>query len=382
MSEVFRIVALPASDGDCLIVEWGDAGDLRRMVVDGGRGAKALTGWLKRLPVARRTIDLLVVTHLDADHIAGVLGLLNAPPDGLTVGEVWFNDRRHLPDDQLGFGQAVRLAEILDEWTAAGRTTWNAAWSEWQRQHGYSLRDAVVVPDDANPLPSVDVHGLTVTLLSPGPGALAALAQEWDEWALAAEATAPPAASTPAAVDDDVLGLVDDDADVDLVTLSRRNFSPDTEPPNGSSIAFLAEFGEHRILLTGDAHVDALTNGLQRVAGGRSVKVDVCKLAHHGSAGNTSPDLLELLDCETWLVSTSGAYHRHPHRRTIARLVTRYVPTRLAFNYLRPTTREWADPHLQATHAFDSVHPPEGQPGIALDVLTGEARPLDQTGAI
>ena len=41
---IFRLILLPASDGDCMLLSWGDDGPLHHMLVDGGRsGAYAMT---------------------------------------------------------------------------------------------------------------------------------------------------------------------------------------------------------------------------------------------------------------------------------------------------------------------------------------------------
>jgi hypothetical protein len=51
--------------------------------------------------------------------------------------------------------------------------------------------------------------------------------------------------------------------------------------------------------------------------------VDYVKVSHHGSLNNTSQELLSLVSCNNYLISTNGgaAYHKHPSRETIARIV-------------------------------------------------------------
>ncbi len=36
---IFHLVLLPASDGDCMLLSWGDDGPLHHMLVDGGRSS-------------------------------------------------------------------------------------------------------------------------------------------------------------------------------------------------------------------------------------------------------------------------------------------------------------------------------------------------------
>ncbi|WEZ85493.1 hypothetical protein P6U16_25845 (plasmid) [Rhizobium sp. 32-5/1] len=80
MSDRVSISMLCADDGDCLFVEAAGF----RLLVDGGRaraGTGALPAFLASLPprAGRPTIDLMILTHVDADHIEGLLAFLADP---------------------------------------------------------------------------------------------------------------------------------------------------------------------------------------------------------------------------------------------------------------------------------------------------------------
>jgi beta-lactamase superfamily II metal-dependent hydrolase len=62
-----------------------------------------------------------------------------------------------------------------------------------------------------------------------------------------------------------------------------------------------------RALLGADAKAEVLAGGLSRIQSSGRVRVDLCKLPHHGSKANLSPELLRMLDCREWLISTSDA---------------------------------------------------------------------------
>lgn len=71
-----RLKVFFAGDGDCLLLTTGDG---RHVLVDGGRtGAfrENARPHLDGLAAAGEPIDLLVVSHIDADHISGVISLL------------------------------------------------------------------------------------------------------------------------------------------------------------------------------------------------------------------------------------------------------------------------------------------------------------------
>ena len=96
---------------------------------------------------------------------------------------------------------------------------------------------------------------------------------------------------------------------------ARPKLGSDRAVANGSSIAVFFEAEGRRLLLAGDAHARVMVEALRKVAerdGTERVKVDVFKLAHHGSAGNVTRDLLDLVDCDRFVVSTNGQYFNHP----------------------------------------------------------------------
>jgi hypothetical protein len=358
---VLRVEALAAEDGDCLWLEWPDAGGAtRRMLVDGGRGQPArlppgLAGRLDRQPPGQRAFDLLVCTHIDADHIGGLLPLLEHPPEGFGAGDIWFNGRPHL--DLLSTAQGDALSGVLSR----GALPWNRAFGG----------NAVVVPPTGHDLPVVELPGLRITLLSPTRAQLARLARAWPQVLADAErGLAPPPPGR------DVLGRAEADREVELHALAARPYTADPSAANASSIAFLAETDDgDRVLLTGDATAEVLAGSLLRLAPGRRYRVDLGKVSHHGSRHSTSRPLLDVLDCRDWLVSTSGQRHHHPSREAMARILCRPAEVTAWFNYRTATTEEYAEPGLGERYGFRAVYPDPARPGIALRVAGGQVEP-------
>ena len=74
---MLSIEMLPARHGDCLWIEYaeGVSDRTRRILVDGGPGFAygALRARIEQLPLAEREFELVVVTHIDADHIEGII---------------------------------------------------------------------------------------------------------------------------------------------------------------------------------------------------------------------------------------------------------------------------------------------------------------------
>jgi beta-lactamase superfamily II metal-dependent hydrolase len=109
------------SHGDCAVVTFEEDGDTKCMVVDGGetkRSAQALREYLESEGV--QTIDLLVATHIDADHIQGLNKFLEEESRREAAGEPHISIGRFWgpapSQDQTPAGTSVALSEDATEW--------------------------------------------------------------------------------------------------------------------------------------------------------------------------------------------------------------------------------------------------------------------------
>jgi glyoxylase-like metal-dependent hydrolase (beta-lactamase superfamily II) len=87
---MFDVEMLPAREGDCLWLRYGDSKNIKQILIDGGRAAtaKALKKRFAALPPKERVFELLIITHVDRDHIEGVLKII----EDLQSGDI----QRHL----------------------------------------------------------------------------------------------------------------------------------------------------------------------------------------------------------------------------------------------------------------------------------------------
>jgi hypothetical protein len=363
---MFSIEMLPAQEGDALWIEYGTAAKPHRILVDGGTPPtiEVLKARIEELDPGDRQFELLIVTHIDTDHIGGILRLLDRPPAGLSFKDVWFNGWRQIDpitdDPTLGAAQNDMTGEailgpfdgeILDRLLdlRVGKVA---------KGHNTAFGGAAAMVEAKKPLPCVPLDGgMGLTLLGPTRGRLGKLRKEWVNVIREAgqtedELNARVAAGARRRGLEPLLGP----EEVDIRDEADTKFTSDRKPANGSSIVVLAEFDGKSALLTGDGFAPDIEVGVKRLLedrGGTRLPVDVVKLAHHGSRNNTSRSQLDTLDCRRFLVSSSGARFSHPDVEAISRVIVGAGPgVELAFNYEVQTTTGWNDGLLQADGEF------------------------------
>jgi hypothetical protein len=388
---MLKLQMLPAGCGDCLWLEYGKGAAKRYVIIDGGLTETA-TALRKRIDAARRErgvdtleIELLVVTHIDNDHILGIIDLLKAEAPGLHVKDIWFNGRPQLmglptpprggskkrkatadgPTDLMGgtddtdeadeddlaasdLAAPVSAADLLgpqqgdqlSKVLAARNLPWN--------KHALWKGGAVMIPDSGN-LPSVTLAGdLKLTVLGPTIERLYKLCTVWVDVLGGNEGNADAQSAGP----DDLLGRRDT-----WPPVWKDGEGRDPSAANGSSIMLLAEYDGHALLLSGDGYAPDIAAAMVRVRAQRNLAtpfpLDAFKLSHHGSENNLTRAVLESIDCRRFIVSTDGTVHRHPDHQALLRIL-RYLPTRpeLLFNCRADTTRPWEESKSDVTRKF------------------------------
>ncbi len=131
--------------------------------------------------------------------------------------------------------------------------------------------------------------------------------------------------------------------------------------------------------------MDVLVAGLQSYASGvgQAVKLDSFEISHHDSVNNMFPDLLDLVDCDRYLICTNGGGgHHHPNRACIKLIVDRVENPKLEFENRTNYTKEWEDVEEATGTYLDE----EAEGGVLLHLQRptahrAKATPLDLRGS-
>ncbi len=224
-----RVRTFHSAEGDCLLVS---SRDRHHLLVDGGRKRTFLehaVPTLNEIRAAGQSLDVVCVTHVDRDHIEGVLTLLDAhvarrvadhqhatgntgfpdpafdPPQ---IDAMWHNSFSSqlgdLSDDAAGLVNSYRSAlavplaatedeqlyvDVIDTWldTADALATGIGQGIELAARvpvAGVELNagfaDRIVQRD--GPPPTVPVGSMTIDVLAPSPQNLADLRRDWADW--------------------------------------------------------------------------------------------------------------------------------------------------------------------------------------------------------
>lgn len=340
---MLTIEMLPARHGDALVIEYGNPNDPFRIVIDGGPYfAYEDDGALRSRMADVKRIDLLVMTHVDIDHVDGIIRLLQDEALDIEIEDVWFNGFDHIEQAVKG-----RLAGVQGEYLGA---LLKKLKQPWNANEAFVATDGAVVVPSSGVLPVAHLPGgATATIVSPGPEELDALADDWI-------ASVKKSGFKPGDTDDDDAALKSLEA--------RREYGPpkgalgdgpDKSAANGSSIGFVFEWDGHKLLLPGDAWASVLEKHLATYVAERGpLEIDAFKLPHHGSFSNVSRELLELMAVKRYLVSSDGSYYKHPDRSAL-RLILKHgtKPPHFVFNYRSDFTKDWLDGVAPGTYTAE-----------------------------
>ncbi|HET7444970.1 MAG TPA: hypothetical protein VFJ57_09965 [Solirubrobacterales bacterium] len=304
----FSLEALHAKHGDSLLLRFGDGGKPRLIVIDGGPSGvykAALRPRLEQLQEAAGEtlpIEILMVSHIDSDHINGVLEfsreLLKDPErqSKYRVRTLWansFDDEVKAVNDAAPASIVPAGLEAREASVAESRTLRdNARGLDWPEHKGFD--GLVMAPDDKGV--KVDLDPLKLTVIGPRQVDLDALQNEWVK----------------------EIAKLKKEGKIKPASVEKL----DKSPPNLSSIVCVAELGGKRMLLTGDAQGPKVLEGLE-AAGflkpGEAMDVDLLKLPHHGSSYNNTLGFLERVRAPHIVISADGK-DDNPDLPTLERL--------------------------------------------------------------
>lgn len=329
--EHFTLEPLAARHGDCLLLHFGPADAPGTILIDGGPSqvyGKSLKPRLKVLKEKRPggpfAIDLMMVSHIDDDHIRGIIDFTEEWRDAKTdhrpwdwpVKQLWHNSFERI----AGGGPKDVRASVLSSFGAQSFAEIDALdddHDDASPQHDTikilaSVGQGAQLRDDADLLGISTNEGFDDHLVHPphDPTQPYRLGDE-----LRLHVVGPLA--------DQLKDLRDKFAqELPRGPAAALAAYSDTSVPNLSSIVVLARYRDKSMLLTGDARGDYIIEGLRQAKlldQGR-LHVDILKMQHHGSNRDTAQAFFETVTADHYVASADGTYE-NPDRETFEMLL-------------------------------------------------------------
>ena len=352
-----KFQTFPVGSGDCITLLLKNGGKEMHIMVDCGRYSPKVDDFI--VNEFHGHIDYLIVTHIDNDHINGLIEMLKSKPN-LTINHIFYNCYQRKSDDlqewdekmvenvKRVYGHLPVMVDMLEQkinsetsMSLAELILENENWKRaWRREYITENSLAIDLENDMG----------RFIFLSPSKKALDDLdkkyrllfwktlykqkKEDYEKEETIYESLMrimehednegfdeEPVSSK--VLDENALKLY---ADEKMKVLS---------PANEASIAFIWEHEGHRILFMGDANPDQVVKKIGDVYKDtpKPVLFDAIKISHHGSAHSTSRELVSIADSERYFV-TGGANAR-PSYQALSRIIIAPLPEDLSHREIR-----------------------------------------------
>lgn len=300
---------LKAEYGDCFLItlKTGE-GLVMNVLVDGGTRhtykaelKQTLLGIIKK----GERLDIIIVTHIDEDHISGIISLFE---DTEFIKELQpkiviynFYDSQlseKSSNNYISYKQGNILSELINK---------------YNKREIHKIKICQVTSGDV-----LDFGDIKIYILSPLPLHIHALNEEWKK----------NRNQISACINDYQLSIESFD-DIDEASSSTLT--------NKSSISFIMSCESQAILMMGDAPPDIIYEQLlqKNYSENNPLKLSAIKLSHHGGENSINSKLLSIIECNKFLISTNGKRYKHPRKRTLVQILKTNANAEFYLNYKR-----------------------------------------------
>ncbi|MBU3200295.1 Zn-dependent hydrolase [Clostridium estertheticum] len=389
---MINIEAFPASYGESILVSLGED-HVKNILIDCGFVSTYNNHIKKRLielSANGQVIDLFVLTHFDADHIRGAVSFLkeNGGYDKskiIRIEDIWINMLKHVDfgSDKVELSEKdkIKLKTILrkkypmelfnrhvDDISSSDSLTLSELICSGNYKNNKSFNGGLIVVNKESNVVNLD-GGIKIKILSPMVDKIEELNKVWvnellklglksnfDNNGELSEAFEKLLVNIIPRINRGLLRNCSSEKDIVKALSENDVFSEDTDAVNGSSIAFILEYEGKRILFLGDSHPSVIEKEIKKEIGEKNqkLKVDLMKVAHHGSSGNITKVLLEMINCDKFLICTNGAQYSHPDPESISRIITANGDKEkvIIMNYETPSIKKFLSRDLMEKYRY------------------------------
>ena len=301
-----------AGCGDSILVSTDDG---THILIDGGvkdTYFDSLEDKYEKFKEENKKLDLVILTHYDDDHIAGLLELLDAEKREI------FDDEGYEPVIKEVWSNSFDGADWFEKVSRYDTTSsfQNDTFTQFMEdiKHKVDYKDYISI----NYEKYLQKNEVKFIILSPDNTKVKKLYRKEND-------------NTSSESDAQTYSK---DADESIEYLANKSFkksggfkkeSGERRAENGSSIAFILIYKEKKYLFLADAHIPLIIEELSKHTecfnSRGKIEFEFVKLSHHGSKNNLNQDFLNLIETNNFIVLTNGSTHKHPDKETLSKII-------------------------------------------------------------
>ena len=343
--------------GDCIFLMLENGCHTLNIMVDCGKYTNEIDNFVKTK--LKNKIDYLIVTHIDNDHINGLITMLTQNSD-LVIEHIIYNCYQRVMSNRKQWTEKMRenvsrlygqlpividmISQDINEEKAVTLAECILRKEEWKR----TWRREYVT--DESPAIQLANNMGRIIFLSPSQAALDQLDKKYrklfwqqlykqKEEEYEKEETIYEALMRIAQLDEDEEIKEENVNDCTINEHTLEQYACQSlskmDDNNMASIAFVWEHQGHRILFMGDADPTQVSKAIEEVYKDETKPVifDLIKVSHHGSAHSTSCGLMDVIDSERFFFTGGGK--ERPSLQTLGRIIIRPLPNGIAYRDIR-----------------------------------------------
>ncbi len=293
----FQITSLGEGMGDCFLIHIKNDLDWECVILVDGRIGAESTGFMDDLKTkinAYDKIDYMVITHIDNDHVGGIIKLLQLPSthcvrQKLDRTVVIYN---YVTRCVINYEHAVTLEQEL-----LNHTVIPTSRKDYIPYSCPVLKLLSFEKRKTFDISSGDKRCAYMTLLHPDKQGIDAVYQDYED--------------------------------------KQRKGKKDAEKElvNRQSIAFLLEFEEKKVLFCGDGYMEQLAEKVEQLKNMKNAPIEVIKIPHHGAYENNKglADFAKRHKCNRFIVTGDKKWsatnpRRHPKEEVLDDLYKKLHP--------------------------------------------------------
>ncbi|MBN1373602.1 MAG: MBL fold metallo-hydrolase [Anaerolineaceae bacterium] len=365
-----RLNIFPSDKGDCLLLT---SADNKKVLIDGGMRASYSQFVAAQLPrLARNGLDLVYVSHIDSDHIGGILQLMddlvawrrydyqvanNNPsypmpqaPRPPRPKVIWHNafkdqtqDNKGLIEEQLVANLSILSADpqvIGEDLLDLRETTGDLVTSVREglllssrvsaKQLGIQVNpqfngETIFAEKAATPIP---LGRMQIQVIGPLKADLEKLRDEWNDWLDRNQKTVKHIRKE--MEDDPAFAYMTEGMKLLSYIRSFANALGNrglVTTPNLASLMLYVKEGKKTLLLTGDGHYRDILEGLKQrglLDADGKLHVNVLKVQHHGSEHNAHQDFTRRITADHYIFCGNGA-HNNPDLNVVDMMIAEHL---------------------------------------------------------